>query len=540
MPRHPHLTLATITALLCTPAVAEDAALVINNPEYENLSDSRVLRRDDALLRMLRDAGFSVISGRDQWADEQVDLASRFQDEAADVDRIVILLRGHFVHSGRESWLIGSNGDDLNSLNIGAQALPVGALLDLARSHPGEAVILLAPSQDTPDDLPGLAPGLGAFDIPQGVSVVTGPVDQIARLITGPLLEPGLSVKSAVDQIGRDLRLSGFAPANLPFLPADSGAGVDEEAVYWRVVRTMGTTDAYDFYLRIYPRGRFQADAERALQDLRDAPLREAEAGEQALSLSREAREEIQRNLALLEYDPRGIDGIFGRGTRAAITRWQSANGYEATSFLTREQITRLDADARSRAAELEEEARQRRLEQEREDRDYWRATGQSGEETDLRAYLARYPDGLYADIARDQLSVFDDARRAEAEAEERAYWDDIVAADSPTAYRDYLERYPDGAFVEAANGRLRELEGSGVSEAEIEAAKREEATVARIGVTRVLAERRLRALGFDPGEADGKLTDKTRQAIRRFQREQDLPPTGYLTQDTMVRLLVQ
>jgi peptidoglycan hydrolase-like protein with peptidoglycan-binding domain len=451
----------------------------------------------------------------------------------------LILLRGHFAHTGHETWLIGSNGDGLNAVNIGAQALPVVAILDMAGAHPGGAVVLLAPADDTPDDLPGLTPGLGMLDIPQGVSIITGPVDQVARLITGPLLEPGLSVRSAVDQVGRELVLSGFAPDRIPYLPSEGGSLVDEEAVHWRVVRSMGSTEAYESYLRTYPRGRFQAEAEREIQDLRDAPLREAEAAEQALALDREARKEIQRNLALLEFDPRGIDGIFGRGTRAAITRWQSANGFEANSFLSRDQITRLAADARTRAAQLEEEARQRRLEQEREDRDYWRATGQSGAETDLRAYLARYPDGLYSDIARDQLSVFDAQRRAEAAAEERAYWDDIVEADTPTAYRDYLERYPDGAFVEAANGRLQELEGSGVSEAEIEAARREEETVARIGVTRVLAERRLRALGFDPGEADGKLTDKTRQAIRRFQREQDLPPTGYLTQDTMVRLLV-
>ena len=335
--------------------------------------------------------------------------------------------------------MIGSDGDGLNSFNIGVQALPVGAIFDLAGAHPGGAVVLLAPSDDTPDDLSDLSPGLGALDIPQGVSVVTGPADHIARLITGPLLEPGLSIRTAVTQVGRDLTLSGFAPTAIPFLPADNDAQVDEEAVHWRVVRSMDSIDAYESYQRRYPNGRFQTQAAREIQDLRDAPLREAESTEQALSLDREARKEIQRNLAILEYDPRGIDGIFGRGTRAAVTGWQSANGYEATGFVTRDQITRLADHARTRAAELEEEARQRRQEQEREDRDYWRATGQSGVESDLRDYLVRYPDGRYADIARDQLSVFDAQRRAEAEAEERTYWDDIVDADSPTAYRDYF-----------------------------------------------------------------------------------------------------
>ena len=50
----------------------------------------------------------------------------------------------------------------------------------------------------------------------------------------------------------------------------------------------------------------------------------------------------------------------FGRGTRTAITDWQKAQGFDATGFLTAEQITRLDAQAERRAAELEAEAETR------------------------------------------------------------------------------------------------------------------------------------------------------------------------------------
>ena len=35
-------------------------------------------------------------------------------------------------------------------------------------------------------------------------------------------------------------------------------------------------------------------------------------------------------------HDPRGVDGIFGPGTRAALSAWQTAEGLEATGYLTR------------------------------------------------------------------------------------------------------------------------------------------------------------------------------------------------------------
>ena len=64
--------------------------------------------------------------------------------------------------------------------------------------------------------------------------------------------------------------------------------------------------------------------------------------------------------MTLLDYNTRGIDGIFGRGTRAAISSWQTANSTDVTGFLNTDQITRLDAQAERRAAELEAEAERR------------------------------------------------------------------------------------------------------------------------------------------------------------------------------------
>jgi hypothetical protein len=57
-------------------------------------------------------------------------------------------------------------------------------------------------------------------------------------------------------------------------------------------------------------------------------------AAEAALELSRATRIEVQRRLALADFDPRLFDGIFGPATRAALGAWQSAAGLTPTGYL--------------------------------------------------------------------------------------------------------------------------------------------------------------------------------------------------------------
>ena len=59
-----------------------------------------------------------------------------------------------------------------------------------------------------------------------------------------------------------------------------------------------------------------------------------SEAAEKALKLGRKARWRAQLRLALLGYDPRGIDGIFGGGTRNAIASLQKAEALPSTGYL--------------------------------------------------------------------------------------------------------------------------------------------------------------------------------------------------------------
>lgn len=64
-----------------------------------------------------------------------------------------------------------------------------------------------------------------------------------------------------------------------------------------------------------------------------DETLREARAGESRLS--RGDRSDLQKALAWSGVYDGAIDAAFGRGTRAAMARWQQENDFEATGVLT-------------------------------------------------------------------------------------------------------------------------------------------------------------------------------------------------------------
>jgi peptidoglycan hydrolase-like protein with peptidoglycan-binding domain len=63
-------------------------------------------------------------------------------------------------------------------------------------------------------------------------------------------------------------------------------------------------------------------------------PVRAAAAAEEKLGLGRDQRREVQARLLVAGHDPRGLDGIFGPGTRLALSAWQAAQGLERTGYL--------------------------------------------------------------------------------------------------------------------------------------------------------------------------------------------------------------
>jgi peptidoglycan hydrolase-like protein with peptidoglycan-binding domain len=260
------------------------------------------------------------------------------------------------------------------------------------------------------------------------------------------------------------------------------------------------------------------------------------EQAERDLGLSRSVRRQVQADLTVLGFDTRGVDGIFGGGTRSALRAWQGGNDVEVTGFLTAEQLARLNAQADIRREEIRVEDERRAREQRQADEAFWRQTGASGAEEDLRTYLNRYPEGAYAQQARAILSDID--RQREGAADDAA-WADASAADTERAYLRYMRRYPEGLHAGEARARIDELRRGTANLDEVEVHRDQERALGLNVASALVIEQRLRALGYQVGPVDGQLDNTTRDAIARFQGEQGLTATGYLNTATVQRLIL-
>lgn len=541
------LRLSAAAAAVAMASVAwadERAAFLIGNEVNRNIGPAP----DSALVLNLASAfggnGFTVNGGRDVPRAVLLNDLAQFIRNADGADRVAIVLSGHFVRSGGTGWFLPADSDVPELATLPATGIPVSLFLDLAARAPGGAIVALAQSARDPRVGAGIRPGSGALDVPQGVTVITGPARELTAFLGNNVLQPGAMLSDLVASTGPDIRIRGFVSKTDAFVPVDTAqAGAEtrpdaDERAYWRIVQDINTIEAYEAYLEAYSGGLFSRQAEQRIKAIRSAPERRAKDAETAIGLDREARRQVQRDLSILGFDPRGIDGIFGPGTRGAIAAWQTERGFPATGYLGPRQLEVLRNTAQRRADDLAAEARRKEEELRAQDVAYWRQTGKKGGEANFRLYLQRYPDGQFADTARKQLEAITAKKRAKLEAAERRAWDAAVATDTIEGYRDYMRAYPRGIFEAEAGARIQELEEKARNRVMIDAARKEENQLGLAPVTLLLAERRLAALGMEPGAVDGKLDKDARRAIRRFQRAAGLPVTGFLSRATVVRLI--
>ncbi|MFP7570946.1 peptidoglycan-binding protein [Marivita sp. S2033] len=541
------------TALLATPVLAQNSdLLVIGN------SDQSVLQRLtgsgdlDDLRGAFEDRGVAVslVTGADAAA-----MRSAFLDFANDVDAttddVIIVLTGRFVSTVAGTYLVPA--DSAGALRLGqvvTEGFPLDAAYAVAAEYPGRALIVLGEVEVDATLPSGLSANLSLGNIPQGVTVAIGPAGNAAKFVDRLTDATGDDVLPLARAEG--LSLVGFVPRELPLLArsetalpqvetrpeTDTAARNQADGAAWTKAEDADTQAAYETYLAAFPNGNNASEARQRLNTIKSEPFYREKQAETDLGLSRDARREIQRDLSLLGYNTRGIDGIFGRGTRGAVTAWQSENNARASGYLTADQISRLDAQAERRAAELEEEARQRQAQLERQDRTFWEETGAKGDEAGYRAYLKRFPDGVYAEVAQERLNDIEAERRAQAEDNDANRWQVARQTDTQDGYRAYINDRPNGAFVEEAHARIDWLERNSEQRADQARAEAEEAALGLNGAARRLAEARMEDLGLKPGAVDGTFDEDTRRAIRRYQDARELRVTGYLDQATVVRLM--
>ncbi len=481
------LTLIAALTGLAMPAFAEDAALLMGVERYDDFR--RVSDATDILdaAEDLRDAGYAVSTLSNGSAPDMRRLLEEFATEALDAERLIVALSGRFATDGTRTWFLAEEADTPTLFGLD-DAISVDSVMDVLSRAPGQAVLVLGYDQDGFSSFGSyLREGVGDLDIPQGVTVIYGEPGRIEDVLSDAVAVTGGDVMAYVRD-NRRLNMRGYQPQSL-IMQVDAGEEtpsrlptIEPTLQAWTNAQRADTADSYRDFIFDNPGSPFAAEARRRLDQIERDPVRLAQQDEDALNLTRNERREIQRNLTLLDFNTRGVDGIFGPGTRGAIRNWQQNNGFAQTSFLTTEQINRIDAQASRRAAEIEAEEERAREEALALDRDYWDETGARGTIAGYRAYLERYPNGRFADEARNKLAATQEADNDEARARE-----------------DALNINP---------------------------------------VLRRLIENRLQQLGFNPGQVDGRFDRDTRRAISRYQQQGNLTATGYLDQATLARLL--
>ncbi len=148
--------------------------------------------------------------------------------------------------------------------------------------------------------------------------------------------------------------------------------------------------------------------------------------------------------------------------------------------------------------------------------------------------YLDRYPVGVHADEARELLAVYEAEEQTQRDS---AAWSAAVAGSTANSYRAYLAEFPDGIYASVAKQRIEALDPDGATD--INAAKAGEDRLNLNVATRLLIENRLKSAGFNPGRLDGVFDDSTRKAIKKYQKDRGLNQTGYIDAATVRALLL-
>lgn len=483
-------------------APAADLALMIETFDYRTGGDlpPEAAEGAEALAAGLAAAGYEVLRGRNLSAADLYALLGRFAARLPEADRVVIYAAGNPVTRAGETWLPAADIAGAGPVLASYTAPSFGLLLGLASAARNGALVVVETGQEGFADLVLLENGTAPVNPPERVLYVEGPAGGLGGFVAATLLAPGVSAPEGVAAMADQVRVAGTAPA-IAFGPPEP----------------------------------VQPPA------LGPAPVENPdEAAERALNLSPQDRAGIQEALAVLGFDPRGIDGVFGPNTRSAIGRWQAAAGLPATGFLKSGDLAALSAAAQARAAEIAADAERQRRAAEAEDEARWRATGASGREGDLIAYLRSHPDGRRAEEARAALQAIEAARQKSIRQAERQAWADAERAGSIAAYRAYLQGFPQGPFAETARARIEDLREAGRLQADRTRAAEREAAMGLSRATRVSVEGRLRALGYRTGPEDGVFDIATRNALRAFQRTRGLAATGYLSGPTLARLVAE
>ncbi len=89
----------------------------------------------------------------------------------------------------------------------------------------------------------------------------------------------------------------------------------------------------------------------------------------------------------------------------------------------------------------------------------YWETIKNSNNPEDFKSYLAKYPDGQFAELAKSRSTAARPMGGGGGDSVEMIYWNAIKDSRNPSDFKAYVTKFPGGLFVELANSRIASLE---------------------------------------------------------------------------------
>lgn len=546
----------SVLCVLAMPAFADDQALIIANGDYQHTKRAIGPSLTPTVAAQLREAGYRVQTEQNLNKGQMEQAVAQFAASAEPLDHVVYVFMGHLLNVGLNTYLTPVNLNGPSSETIAHSAMNLNVITDHAAKHSGAAAVflgwtkpkkrLLSSRQHAFYGAPGMGFGLGQIDVPQGVLVVNGIVQRTVNVIDTQFFEKGKSTRAAGDATVGYIRALGYMSLHSHLnrgvkkvITTTPDLGSDVEQSFWNFTKKENTIVAYEGFIKRFPNGKYTATAKKRLAHLRaEALISPAERVERDLNLTRDEKRDIQRALTVLGHDTRGVDGVFGPASRRAIVGWQARTKRRTHGFLDETQIRNILSQGENRRRELQEEAKRKRVELEAKDRAFWRATGASGEEYDLRVYLNEYPDGLYAQTAQTSLNrIVAEKARVSGDIADRKAWNIAATENSEQSYQLYLRKFKNGTFAEEAKARIGKLRAQDENRIQNQEALRIE-NIMNLGPKMwLVVERQMANAGLNTGKVDGVVNPATRNALRQFQKSNGLPVTGYMDPNTLSRV---
>ena len=414
-------------------------ALVIGNDAYQKVSKLEKAGNDaSSMARELKTAGFDVMLYRDLNYQAMVKNIDIFADRINGGDQVVVFFAGHGIQIKTGAYLLPIDIEANSESQVEKTAYGLADLTDkLSEAKASFALVMVDACRDNPLKSKGRAigssRGLSAIEPPKGQMVIysaskgqqaldrlsdndDNPNGVFTRSFIASMKMPGVriedlvrEVQDAVEELAHTVSHEQrpaiynesrgsfyfFGPSTVNVQPAtaappSAGArlktAIEREDELWDSIKDADSNEAFNEYLKGYPKGKFVTQAKILL-----AKLKKAAAPTAAPPLPTPTRGDNPD------------DALWN-----AVEQARSADDYEV--YVKQYPKGRYVALAKQRIQKLKDEARQQA---EAAEQRAWQTAESNPTLEVYAAYLASYPSGRYAAPAQSKLAAM---KKEEAE----------------------------------------------------------------------------------------------------------------------------